>query len=106
MRIVPRLCAAVTICATTVMLVAFTGTATAQEADTKAEKSEGSIFDSADSSDSAEKYTDLPSLFELNKKEALKGDAKAQADLGVKYLFGHGVAADANEAVKWFKESV
>src|SRR5688500_4919822 len=49
----------------------------------------------ANDGEAAGRFEDLPTLFELTKKDAVKGDAKAQADLGVKYLFGHGIAPDA-----------
>src|SRR4051794_7373045 len=37
--------------------------------------------DAAPADSSAQRFEDLPSLLELTKKDALKGDAKAQADL-------------------------
>lgn len=77
-----------------------------QSPGTNAPLATAGFTNATESAEAKQNFEELPSLFELTKKEALKGDAKAQADLGVKYLFGDGVPADANEAVKWFRKSV
>src|SRR5690349_9163515 len=55
--------------------------------------------------ESTQRYENLPSLLDVTKKEAFKGDPKAQADFGVKFLFGEGIPADPKEAIKWFQKS-
>jgi hypothetical protein len=37
--------------------------------------------------------------------DADKGQADAQAELGIRFLFGNGVAKDYVEAVKWFRKA-
>ena len=37
--------------------------------------------------------------------QAKKGDANAQTELGIKYLFGRGVEQDINKSSKWFREA-
>ena len=39
------------------------------------------------------------------KKFAEQGNVKAQYDLGIFYLKGHGVKKNMEEGVKWFRQS-
>jgi hypothetical protein len=41
--------------------------------------------------------------FRVFRQLASRGDARAQCNLGVMYLNGHGVAKDAVEAVRWLR---
>lgn len=48
---------------------------------------------------------DWPKVFELIYPLAEKGDANAQANLGILYVQGKGVAQDADKAYWWFSEA-
>ncbi|MEF3366529.1 tetratricopeptide repeat protein [Methylocystis sp. 9N] len=48
---------------------------------------------------------DFAAAFKQLKPLADKGDARAQADLGVMYFAGKGVAADPKEALKWTRRA-
>jgi TPR repeat protein len=41
--------------------------------------------------------------FKIIKPMAVKGEARAQSNLGVMYGNGHGVVKDYKEAVKWYR---
>jgi hypothetical protein len=43
--------------------------------------------------------------FLATKAKALKGDAKAQTELGYKYFVGEGVEEDSAEGLKWFRRA-
>ena len=49
--------------------------------------------------------SDIRAFFEETKTKAEKGDAIAQYNLGCDYYFGHGVAPNYTEAVKWYLKS-
>ncbi|MDY6991287.1 MAG: tetratricopeptide repeat protein, partial [Pseudomonadota bacterium] len=53
----------------------------------------------------AAQETDLQALFTAYLQRAQQGDSTAQANLGVLYLEGRGVQANAQKAAQWFHQA-
>lgn len=53
----------------------------------------------------AENNKDEPEKIRQYRRDAIKGDATAQFNLGVMYANGEGVPQDYNEALKWYRKS-
>ena len=47
----------------------------------------------------------LPKGFKSLKALAVKGDAKAQYELGGEYYYGEGIEKEKKEAIKWYRKA-